>query len=122
MRNESITRAVLTHDGEVLIEQPDGSYRKAGSKTDWQRVNTLTEEEIDAAALADADAPPLDDAFWAEARIVEPQRVPARNQGMRLDPEVIDWFKAQGPGWLARVNGVLRSYVRAQKKHRPGHS
>jgi uncharacterized protein (DUF4415 family) len=121
MSDESTTRAALTQDGKVMIEQPDGSYRKADSKTDWQRVNALTEDEIEAAARADADAQPLDDAFWADAHIVMPQRIPKKHQGMRLDAEVIDWFKAQGPGWQTRMNAVLRSYVEARKKHGPGH-
>lgn len=120
MSDEGTTRAVLTQDGRVLIEQPDGHYRKADSRTDWQRVTTLTEEEIDAAARGDADALPLDDAFWADARVVLPQRIPKKHQGMRLDAEVLDWFKAQGPGWQTRINAVLRSYVEAQKKHGSG--
>lgn len=117
MSDESTTRAELTQGGKIMIEQPDGSYREAEGKTDWQRVNALTDAEIEAAARADADAPPLDDAFWANARVVEPPRLPKKHQGMRLDADVLDWFKAQGPGWQTRMNAVLKSYVRAQKRH-----
>ena len=118
MSDENITRAVLA-DGKVLIRQPDGSYREATAKTDWERVNARTDEEVEAAALADVDAPPLDDQFWEKARVVVPPRMPKRHQGMRLDADVIEWFKAQGPGWQTRMNAVLRSYVEAQK-HRHG--
>jgi uncharacterized protein (DUF4415 family) len=117
MSDENITRAVLA-DGKVLILQPDGSYREATGKTDWERVNARTDAEIEAAALADPDAPPLDDKFWEKARVVVPPRIPKRHRDVRLDADVIDWFKAQGPGWQARMNAVLRSYVEAQK-HRP---
>ncbi len=120
MSDDSTTRAVLTQGGEVLIEQPDGSYRKADSKTDWQRVNALSEAEIESAARDDADAPPLDDAFWAKARIIMPHRIPKEPRYTRFDADVLDWFKAQGPGWQTRMNAVLRSYVEAQKKHGPG--
>jgi len=120
MSDESTTRAVLTQDGQVMIEQPDGSYRKSESMTDLPRVSALSDEEIDAAAHADADAPPLDDAFWANARIVVPRRTPKKHQGMQLDAEVLKWFEAQGPGWQTRINAVLRSYVEARKKHRQG--
>jgi uncharacterized protein (DUF4415 family) len=116
MSDESITRAVLTQGGGVMIEQPDGSYRKAEGKTDWQRVNALTDAEIETAARADLDAPPLDDDFWANARVVVPPRLPKKHQGMRLDADVIDWFKAQGPGWQTLMNAVLKSYVQAQKR------
>ncbi len=121
MSDESTTRAVLTQDGQVMIEQPDGSYRMADGKTDWQRVSAHSEEEIDAAARTDADAPPLDDAFWANARIVVPRLAPEKHQGMQLDAEVRVWFKAQGPGWQTRINAVLRSYVEARKKHGSRH-
>lgn len=114
MNDESIIRAVLA-DGKILIRQPDGSYRETKSRTDWEEVGARTDEEVDEAARADPDAPPLDDAFWATARIVMPSRIPKRHQGMRLDADVIDWFKAQGPGWQTRMNAVLRSYVQAQK-------
>lgn len=119
MSDLSTTRALLTQDGKVLIEQPNGSYRQAKNKIDWQRVNAMTEDEINAAARSDVDTPPLDDAFWANARVALPQRFPKKHQGLRLDAEVLDWFKAQGPGWQTRMNAVLRSYVEAQKKHEP---
>jgi hypothetical protein len=67
MRSESRTRAVLTQDGRVLIEQPDGSYRPAPPCTDWERVRAMSEEEVEAAAGSDPDALPLDDASPARA-------------------------------------------------------
>jgi hypothetical protein len=79
MSGESMTRAILAQDGRVLVEQPDGSYRPTESKTDWDRVRAMTEEEIEAAAKADLDAPPLDEEFWRTARIVtrRPRSTPA---------------------------------------------
>ena len=35
---------------------------------------------------------------------------------LRIDAEVLDWFKAQGPGHLTRMNAVLRSYYEAMRK------
>jgi uncharacterized protein (DUF4415 family) len=37
---------------------------------------------------------------------------------LRLDSEVVDWFKAQGRGHLTRMNAVLRAYVNAQRRAR----
>jgi uncharacterized protein (DUF4415 family) len=116
MSGENITRAVLTQDGTVMIEQPDGSYRKAESKTDWQRVNALSDAEIEASARDDGASPLFDDGLWANAHVVVPTRIPKKHQGMRLDVDVIDWFRAQGPGWQTRMNAVLRSFVEAQKR------
>ncbi len=71
-----------------MIEHPDRGHRPAPNRTNWERVGALSEAEVDAAAQADTDAPPLDDAFWQSAQVVFPPRTPKRHQGMRLDAEV----------------------------------
>jgi uncharacterized protein (DUF4415 family) len=38
---------------------------------------------------------------------------PKRSLTMRFDPDVLDWFKATGPGWQTRINAVLKQYVNA---------
>jgi uncharacterized protein (DUF4415 family) len=116
MSRENLTRAVLTQDGRVLIEQADGSYRPAQSRTDWNRVRAMTDEEIEAAAASDPDAPPLDEAFWQEARVVFPGPIRKKHTGLRIDEDVLAWFRAQGPGYQTRMNAVLRAYVQAQKR------
>ena len=44
------------------------------TKTDWERVETMAEAEIDAAAASDPDAQPTDEAFWKDGKIVIPER------------------------------------------------
>ena len=116
MNGENLTRAVLTQDGRVLIEQPDGSYRPVVSRTDWDRVRAMSDEEIEAAAAGDPDAPPLDEAFWQEARIVFPRPVRKKHTGLRIDEDVLAWFRAHGSGYQTRMNAVLRAYVEARKR------
>ncbi len=58
------------------------------------------------------EAASLGEAFWRSARVVE--RVPKAAVSLRLDQDILDWFKAQGQGHLTRMNAVLRSYVDAQ--------
>lgn len=115
MSNESTTRAVLTEDSRVLIEQADGSYRPAEKRTDWNRVRAMTDEEITAAAESDPDAQPLDDAFWRTARVLEPPVLGKKHTGIRIDADVLAWFKRQGRGWQTRMNAVLRAYYEANK-------
>jgi uncharacterized protein (DUF4415 family) len=110
------TRAILAPDGMVMIEQPNGGLQKADSQTEWDRIVSLTDQEIEDAARADPDAQPIGDDFWLNARVVMPAREPKRHQGMRLDVDVLDWFKAQGPGWQTRMNAVLKSYVETRKR------
>ena len=51
--------------------------------------------------------------FWQNAHLVMP---PGRaSVHLRVDSDVLEWFKAQGKGHLTRMNAVLRSYVAAQK-------
>jgi uncharacterized DUF497 family protein/uncharacterized protein (DUF4415 family) len=116
MSTESLTRALLTQDGRVLIEQPDGSYRPAKPRTDWERVRVMPEAEIEAAAASDPDALPLDQAFWRTARVAFPPQVRKKHTGLRIDEDVLAWFRAQGPGYQTRMNAVLRAYVDAQKR------
>ena len=110
------TKAVLTQDGRVLIEQPDGSYRPARRRTDWDRVRAITDEEIEAAAASDPDALPLDEEFWAKARVVFPRQIGKKHTGLRIDEDVLAWFRAQGRGYQTRMNAVLRAYVEAQRR------
>jgi uncharacterized protein (DUF4415 family) len=41
---------------------------------------------------------------------------PKRGVYLRLDPDVLDWFKADGRGYQTRINAVLRAFVRARKE------
>ena len=76
-------------------------------KTDWERVDALTDEDIDAAALSDADDPPTDESFWEDATVVMPENM------VIVDPDLLAWFKAHAPDYQAQINTVLRSHVEA---------
>jgi len=51
--------------------------------------------------------------FWRSARVVMP--VGKTSVHLRLDSDVVEWFKATGKGHLTRMNAVLKAYVEAQK-------
>ncbi|MEP2947276.1 MAG: BrnA antitoxin family protein [Lentilitoribacter sp.] len=55
----------------------------------------------------------LPEGFWDDAEIVEPKAKTAIS--LRVDADVLDYFKSQGKGHLTRMNAVLRSYVEAQR-------
>jgi uncharacterized protein (DUF4415 family) len=87
--------------------------RKMKSETDWARLDAMTEEEIDRAAAEDQDNPPMTEEDWKNARVVWPQgKTPVT---LRLDKDIIAWFKQQGRGYQTRINAVLRGFVEAQK-------
>ena len=77
----------------------------------------MTPEEI--AALKDedidfSDIQPLDETFWKNARVVWPDQ-PKKQLTLRLDADVVDWFKSQGKGYQTRMNAVLRSFYEARR-------
>jgi len=78
-------------------------------------VNGVVRDEIERAITADPDAAPSLDAEWfANAQVVPPEpKVPI---SIRLDREVLDWFKSQGGGYQSRINAVLQAYMKAHRK------
>ena len=62
----------------------------------------------------DATEYDLPDEFWEKAEVVYPER--KTPVSWRLDPDVLEWFKSQGPGHLTRMQAVLRAYVEAKRK------
>jgi uncharacterized protein (DUF4415 family) len=76
----------------------------------------LSLEEL--AALPDAeidtsDIPELGDEFFRNTKLVMPAG--KRQVTLRIDADVLDWFRAQGKGYQSRMNAVLRAYVAAQR-------
>jgi len=83
----------------------------------------LTGAEIAAARDEDidfSDIPELDDAFWQKARIIFPEER-KKQITLRLDADVVEWFKSQGRGYQTRINAVLRAYYEAAKAKQDNH-
>lgn len=59
--------------------------------------------------------PSLGPDFWANARVVYPEG-PKKQLTIRLDPDIVAFFKTQGRGYQSRINAVLRSYVEAHRR------
>jgi uncharacterized protein (DUF4415 family) len=82
-------------------------------KTDWARVDALTDEDIAKAVANDPDAVPID-LDWSDAVLVIPTKKKAIS--IRVDEDVLDYFKSQGDGYQRRINAVLRSYMQQKAK------
>lgn len=59
------------------------------------------------------EAESLGEDFWKNARVVLPRGKTSVH--LRLDSDIVEWFRADGKGHLTRMNAVLRAYVEAQK-------
>jgi len=76
-------------------------------------LEAMSDEEVERRAREDPDAPPLYDAdSWAEAEVLPPRKMPV---SLRLDPDILAFFKSQGPGYQTRINAVLRRYMEANQ-------
>jgi uncharacterized protein (DUF4415 family) len=65
-----------------------------------------------------SDAPraeSLGEDFWKSARVVMPSGKTSVH--LRLDSDIVQWFKARGKGHLTRMNSVLRAYVESQRRN-----
>ena len=76
-------------------------------------IEALRERGEDPTRPDAREAESLGKDFWRSARIVVP---PGKTSiHLRLDRDVVEWFKGRGKGHLTRMNAVLRAYVDAQK-------
>ena len=90
------------------------SDTKTYSANDIARM-IATGNHAPTAARAKEAGPALDRTFWKNARVVMPGEGPKVPVSLRVDPEVLAWFKDSGKGYLSRMNAVLKAYVEAQK-------
>jgi uncharacterized protein (DUF4415 family) len=85
--------------------------------SDWKKAASLTDEEIDAIEADDPDLEGIDDSWLEAAEITFPQ---SKSQlTLRLDKDVIAFFKHQGKGYQTRMNAVLRAYMQSQGSTHP---
>lgn len=81
----------------------------SGSKT-AERTGDREDAEIDAAIASDPDWAEFEPIDWSKAEVVIPPKKQAIS--IRLDQDLIDFFKKEGPGYQRRINVVLRGYMR----------
>lgn len=62
-----------------------------------------------------SDIPELDEKFWDNATIEYPEK--KKPVTLRLDADLLEWFKSMGKGYQTRINAILRSYYDAHKRN-----
>jgi len=78
------------------------------SRKRLKEIEAIRDEDIDY-----ADIPETDAGFWADAALHMPQT--KKGVYLRLDQDVLEWLKAQGPGYQTRINAILRAYMEAHQ-------
>jgi len=97
---------------ERIVTRQWGDRRKG--RTDWARVDALTDKDIEAAIANDPDWQEFKDIDWSDAVLVIPPKKKAIS--IRVDEDVLDFFKREGDGYQRRINAVLRSYMQQKSK------
>lgn len=78
----------------------------------------MTEEEIERGARSDSDNPPWTEEELAAAELLMPSEEPKVPLSIRLDSEIVEFFREEGSGYQSRINAVLLGYVRSHKRRR----
>jgi uncharacterized protein (DUF4415 family) len=107
------SKQVRMKEKNISVVSRDAPRRKG--KTDLARVDATTDEEIERAVRSDSDAVPLD-IDWSKAVVVIPPKKKAIS--IRVDEDVLNYFKKQGSGYQRRMNAVLRFYVEQKRRKR----
>jgi uncharacterized protein (DUF4415 family) len=99
------------------FEELEQMRARGESKTDWARVDALPEEELEAAIGSDPDWADIPRDWYEHATPHYPDAL-RKLVRLRVDPDLLAWFKRQGPGYHARINAALRAFVAAHERTR----
>lgn len=81
------------------------------SETNWTKLEAMSDEEIDTSEI-----PPLDEKFFANAKLRLPKNKISVTINLSLDKEVSDWYESQGKEAKKLMNVALRIYAEAHKE------
>jgi uncharacterized protein (DUF4415 family) len=88
--------------------------RKSETDTDWERLDAMTDLEID---LSDCPEIKLEQFAKAVVRQGLPENKNKSQVTLRIDNDVLEWFKSQGRGYQTQINSLLRAYMEAHHKN-----
>lgn len=94
---------------KLTLDPKDLPPLTAQQRAELEAIAAMPDEQIDY-----SDAPHLPDAVWMKAAELPHIK---KQITLRIDAEVVEFFKATGPRYQSRMNAVLRSYVDAHKAH-----
>ena len=81
-------------------------------RANFALLDAMTEEDI--MRTSPPELADLPDDFWDDAELVPP--IVKEPISIRVDEDILEWFRQRGPRYQSRMNAVLRSYVSAMKK------
>ncbi len=83
------------------------------SWTDFVRLDKMKDKDIDL-----SDAPEITPEMFAKAIVRRGLKPRTKKQiTLRVDSDVLDWYKKQGPGYQTKINLLLRAYMNERRGH-----
>jgi uncharacterized protein (DUF4415 family) len=113
MKNESTDKDLVSYTFDDLDTFPD--------ETDWERVDAITDDEVD--ALSERDNPPLTQeelnqfkrAVYVKGQLVWEESVSVASVPLPIDKEILEWFVNHAGDCVAQINAVLRAHIEVQR-------
>lgn len=93
-------------------DQIKAKIARGHDKTDWSKAMAISERELEASIAADPDDV-HETIDWSKAIIGLPP--PKDHINIRIDHDVLEWFKSRGKGYQTLMNNVLRAFVQSRQ-------
>ena len=89
----------------------NGKPTSSKSETDWNRLDLMVDRDIDL-----SDCPEITPEQFAKAVVRKglPKNKNKTQVTLRIDSDVLEWFKSQGKGYQTQINKLLRTYMEAR--------
>ncbi len=83
------------------------------SETDWKRIDAMKDEDIDL-----SETPEVTPEMFARGVLRRNfQPIPPKKQlTLRIDSDVVEWYKKQGRGYQTKINSLLRAYMKEHQR------
>lgn len=107
----------MKRKGTILsysVEELKAMRERGEGQSDWAKADSITDEDLERLIAEDGDEAPLPAAWPEGVEIGLPQ--PKAHMNLRIDADVVDWFKQQGRGYQTRMNAVLRAFMEAHRR------
>jgi uncharacterized protein (DUF4415 family) len=90
----------------------NNEFTSSNSQTDWQRLDAMSDEDIDL-----SDCPEITPEMFAKAVVRRglPATKAKAQVTLRIDSDVLEWFKSHGRGYQTQINQLLRAYMEAHR-------
>ena len=101
---------------QYTAEQIKAKVTRGEDRTDWRKANKIRGKKLEASIRADIDEV-HGEPDWTQAMIGIP--APKDHINIRIDHDVLEWFRANGKGYQTLMNNVLRAFVQSRRPGNP---